>query len=112
LEGAQHAHNSNTRRDISFICIVDTHMTTMDEVIRFILTFVFAAYLIMYGMRPTVPYPIWVVKSFEHPWIFVIMIIAVPFLFSWDEKIGALFFLITTTLLVDYSVLGSKMLRQ
>ena len=84
---------------------------TIDEVIKGLVTGVLATFVILYSLRPTSPYPRWVVESYEHPWIFVLMIIAVPFLYAWDNIVGALAFIITTMLIIDYNFFGKRSAR-
>ena len=56
---------------------------------------------IIYGFQTRVKYPLWVIKSYDHPWVLLALLILSLYLFQVNRIIGALMILITTALIID-----------
>lgn len=82
-----------------------------DTILKGLLTGVLIAYLLIYGLRPSVPYPDLILEFFENKWIFLILIIVIYYALIWDLQIGLLLILCTIALIFDYVIftdLGAK----
>ena len=78
------------------------------QFIKFFIIGIFSAYLILYGLRPSIPYPEYILLPFEHKWIFLIIFLINYYLFMVDDKIGYLMLLSILALLLDYLVFAKK----
>lgn len=82
-----------------------------DDIAKGIVAGLLVGFLVIYSLRPQMPYPEWVLQTYEHPWIFVLLVSATLVLACWDAKVGALLALVVATLFVDYYTLGKRSLR-
>lgn len=73
---------------------------------------ILSGYLLIYGMRPAVPYPEIILEAFEHKWLFIIMFIINYYVFVWDYNCGALLLLCILALIFDYIVFTDKGLKK
>lgn len=73
---------------------------------------ILSGYLLIYGMRPAVPYPEIILEVFEHKWLFIIMFIINYYVFVWDYNCGALMLLCILALIFDYIVFTDKGLKK
>ena len=73
----------------------------IDLFARYIIIGVLSAYLLIYGLRPVVPYPEYILEIGEHYWMLLILFIINYYLALWDLKIGLLFALCLIALLFD-----------
>jgi hypothetical protein len=73
----------------------------IDLFARYIIIGVLSAYLLIYGLRPVVPYPEYILEIGEHYWMLLIMVILNYYLAIWDLKIGLLFALCLIALIFD-----------
>ena len=73
----------------------------IDLFTRYIIIGILSAYLLIYGLRPVVPYPEYILEIGEHYWMLLILFILNYYLALWDLKIGLLFALCLIALLFD-----------
>ena len=73
----------------------------IDLFVRYVIIGVLSAYLLIYGLRPVVPYPEYILEIGEHYWMLLIMFILNYYLALWDLKIGLLFGLCLIALVFD-----------
>ena len=69
---------------------------------------IFTAYLVIYGLRPSIPYPEYILYLFEHKWIFIIIFLINYYIFLIDLKLAILMLLSILALLFDYIVFAKK----
>jgi hypothetical protein len=62
----------------------------LDIFMRFLIIGIISAYLLIYGLRPSVPYPEQILELCEHYWILIIIILINYYLLLWDLRIGTL----------------------
>lgn len=79
-------------------------MLYIEIALKGIITGILSAYLLVYGLRPSVAYPDIVLEPLEHNWIFIILMIINYYLFLWDLKIGVLMLLCIFALIFDMYV--------
>jgi hypothetical protein len=79
-------------------------MSYIEIILKGIITGILTAYLLVYGLRPSVPYPDIILEPFENNWLFIILFIINYYLFLWDLKIGLLMLLSILALLFDLYV--------
>lgn len=77
-------------------------------ILKGIITGVISAYLLIYGLRPSVHYPEIILDFFENKWIFIILIIINYYVFLYDYKIGCMFLLCIIALIFDYIIFASN----
>jgi hypothetical protein len=68
---------------------------------RYIIIGVISAYLLIYGLRPSVPYPEYILELAEHYWIIIIVIVVTYYIALWDLKIALLLTLSIVALIFD-----------
>jgi hypothetical protein len=68
---------------------------------RYIIIGIISAYLLIYGLRPSVPYPEYILELAEHYWIIIIFIIVTYYISLWDFKIALLLLLSIIALIFD-----------
>jgi hypothetical protein len=68
---------------------------------RYIIIGVISAYLLIYGLRPSVPYPEYILELAEHYWIIIIAIVLTYYIALWDLKIALLLTLSIIALIFD-----------
>jgi hypothetical protein len=73
----------------------------IDNFLRFIIIGIVSAYLLIYGLRPSVPYPEQILELCEHYWILLIIIIIYYYLLLWDLRVAALTALGVIALIFD-----------
>jgi len=69
--------------------------------IRYIIIGIISAYLLIYGLRPAVPYPEYILELAEHYWIIIILVIVTYYISLWDFKIALLLVLAIIALIFD-----------
>lgn len=62
----------------------------IDVFLRFLIIGILSAYLLIYGLRPSVPYPEQILELCEHYWILIIIVIINYYLLLWDLRIAVL----------------------
>lgn len=82
-----------------------------DDIIKGLVTGVLVGFMVLYSLRPQTPYPEWVLQTYEHPWIFIVLLCTVAVVSAWELRAGAVLFIIVATLLIDYYFLGTRSLE-
>jgi len=59
------------------------------------------SYLLIYGLRPSVPYPEFILEFYENFWLLMILIFINLYIYVWDKKIGVLLGLSIVALVFD-----------
>jgi hypothetical protein len=72
------------------------------------ITGILVAYVIIYALRPSVPYPDFIIEIFENYFMFIILLLINFYLFLWDKLIGTLFFVCIISLVFDYFIFIKK----
>lgn len=72
------------------------------------ITGVLCAYLVLFGLRPAVPYPEFILELFENLWMFIILLIINYYVFIWDYTTGAILLLCILALIFDFVVFTNK----
>jgi len=70
-------------------------------IIKYILIGILSAYLLIYGLRPSVPYPDSILELYENPWLLVLVVIINFYVYIWDSKVGILLCLSVVALIFD-----------
>jgi hypothetical protein len=73
----------------------------IDILLRYTLIGIISGYLLIYGLRPSVPYPEQILELCEHYWIIIILIIINYYILLWDLKMGLLLTLGIVALIFD-----------
>lgn len=63
-----------------------------------------AVFLVIYAFQPNRPYPSWVLEPAESPWMFILIFVAIWFLFKWDYVVGVLVVLCVLAVVLDLMV--------
>jgi len=71
------------------------------DFIRYLLLGILSAYLLIYGLRPSIPYPDSILELYENTWLLLIIIIINFYIYMWDTKIGLLMCLCIISLIFD-----------
>jgi succinate dehydrogenase hydrophobic anchor subunit len=71
------------------------------QYIEGILLGVLAGVCIIYGFQTRVKYPLWMVKSYDHPWIILVFILLSVYVLQHNAKIGAMLLIMTMALIID-----------
>lgn len=80
----------------------------LELILKGSITGVLCAYLILFGLRPAVPYPEFILELFENLWMFIILLIINYYVFLWDYRIGAILLLCILALIFDFVVFTNK----
>jgi hypothetical protein len=73
----------------------------IDIFFRYLIIGIISAYLLIYGLRPSIPYPETLIEIYEHYWILLILIIINIYLFYWDLRIGVMMLLAIIAIVFD-----------
>ncbi len=73
----------------------------IDIFVRYFIIGILSAYLLIYGLRPSVPYPEELLELYEHYWILLIIIFINIYVLMWDLRIGVLMALSIIALIFD-----------
>jgi hypothetical protein len=73
----------------------------LDIFLRYFIIGILSAYLLIYGLRPSVPYPETLIDIYEHYWILLILIVLDIYLLYWDLRIGLLLLLAIIAIIFD-----------
>ncbi len=79
-----------------------------DYILKGLISGILAGYLILYGLRPAVPYPEIILEVFDNKWMFLILLILNYYAFLWDYNVGAILLLCVITLVFDYIIFIEK----
>lgn len=80
----------------------------LELILKGAITGVLCAYLVLFGLRPAVPYPEFILELFENLWMFIILLIANYYILIWDYTIGAILLLCILALIFDFVVFTNK----
>jgi hypothetical protein len=83
-------------------------MEYIEIIIKGIFCGILSAFLLIYGLRPAVPYPDALLEFFENPWLFLILLLATYYVLIWDHILGVLLLLSISSLIFDYIVFTRK----
>ena len=83
---------------------LETSDDYFDIVPKGIVSGVLVGYLLVYGLRPSVPYPDVILDFFENKWMFLILALIIYYAFLWDFTIGILLTLSCLALVFDYVI--------
>lgn len=81
---------------------------SMNDVLRGVVTGVLIGFILLYSLRPKMPYPSWILITYEYPWMFVLLIGVAVWCAMWDRVVGALCFVAIIPIVADYYMLGKK----
>jgi hypothetical protein len=70
-------------------------------VVEGILIGVLAAVAILYGFQTRIAYPTFVVNMLNHPWVLLLLFVAVPIVAKFSAVVGALMFLLLVAFAID-----------
>jgi len=73
----------------------------LDIFIRYILIGILSAYLLIYGLRPAIPYPEYILEFYENFWLLILLVIINYYVYLWDARIGILLGLSVIALIFD-----------
>jgi len=73
----------------------------IDIFLRYLIIGILSAYLLIYGLRPSVPYPETLIDIYEHYWVLLILIVLDIYLLYWDLRIGFLLLLAIIAIIFD-----------
>ena len=73
----------------------------IDLFIRYLIIGILSAYLLIYGLRPAVPYPESILEFYENFWLLLILVIFNFYVYLWDRTIGLLLCLSIIALIFD-----------
>ena len=79
----------------------------IDIIFRYIIIGILSAYLLIYGLRPAIPYPETIIGLYEHYWIIIVIIIIDYYIIMWDLRIGILIALCIIGLVFDMMTFGN-----
>ena len=84
--------------------LLETSDDYFDIVAKGIVSGVLVGYLLVYGLRPSVPYPDFILDFFENKWMFLILVLIIYYAFLWDFTIGIFLSLCCLALVFDYVI--------
>lgn len=76
--------------------------------IEFLIMGILSGYLLIYGLRPSVSYPDFILEPFQHNWLFLIIFLINYYLFIFNIKIGFLMLLAVIALIFDFLIFAKK----
>lgn len=80
----------------------------VENILKGLTAGILSAFLVIYALRPAVPYPEIILEIFENVWMFLILLIINYYIFIWDYHSGAILMLCVIALLFDYIVFTQK----
>ena len=78
-----------------------------DLLFRYLLIGILSGYLIIYGLRPIMPYPEFLLDLFDHYWVLLLLLFINYYLLVWDLKIGILMALSIIAFILDIILLNN-----
>jgi len=70
-------------------------------IIKYIFIGILSAYLLIYGLRPSIPYPDSILEFYENTWLLLLLIILNFYVYKWDRIVGILLCLSIIALILD-----------
>lgn len=65
-----------------------------------------AAYLVLYGLRPRVAYPDFMLALYDHPWMLLVIFAGIVYIIQWDIFVGVMMLLAFIALCADMFIFG------
>lgn len=65
-----------------------------------------AALCVVYSFQTKVVYPDWVLATWDHPWIFVVLVIVSLYIFVWSQELAVLLLLVLAAIIADKILFG------
>ncbi len=81
-------------------------METVMKMLEGILIGVVGGLVILYGLRPSEAYPTWMLVPYDHPWVFLVLLLAIGYVAAYHRLLGGLLFLLVASLYVDLILFG------
>jgi Ca2+/Na+ antiporter len=83
-------------------------MKYIEDILKGVISGILSSYLIVYGLRPSVQYPDYILDMFENKWVFILLIICNYYIFIWDNTCGCLMLLGIVSLMMDYIIFTER----
>ena len=80
----------------------------IESFVNYLIIGLLCGYLLIYGLRPAMPYPEIILEPFEHNWLFIVILIMNYYFFTVDMKLGYLMLLAVIALIFDYLIFTKK----
>ncbi len=81
-------------------------MQTVMKMLEGILIGAVGALVILYGLRPTEAYPAWMLIPYDHPWVFLVLLLIIVYIGAYHRLFGGLLLLLVASLYVDLMLFG------
>lgn len=94
--------------DINMNMNMNMNTEYYDIIVKSFTAGVLSAYLLIYGLRPSVMYPDIILEFFENQWMFLVLILVNYYVFFWDNLCGVLLLLCIIALIFDYAVFTDR----
>jgi hypothetical protein len=75
-------------------------------IFKYIILGILSAYLLVYGLRPSIPYPESILDFYENIWLLLLLILFNVFVYYWYNKAGILLSLAIIALILDMIQFG------
>lgn len=79
-----------------------------DLLFKYLIIGILSGYLIIYGLRPIMPYPEFLLEIFDHYWVILILTFINYYLLMWDLKIGVMMALAIIAFVLDIVLLNNN----
>jgi len=73
--------------------------------IKYVLIGLLSGYLIIYGLRPIVPYPEYILEFYDNFWLLLLLSFLNIYILIWDKTLGILLCLAIIALIFDMIIL-------
>jgi len=78
-----------------------------DLLFKYLIIGILSGYLLIYGLRPSMPYPEFLLELFDQYWVLLLLLIINYYLLIWDIKIGVLMALSIIAFILDIVLLNN-----
>lgn len=78
-----------------------------DLLFKYLIIGILSGYLLIYGLRPSMPYPEILLELFDQYWVLLLLLIINYYLLIWDIKIGVLMALSIIAFILDIVLLNN-----
>ena len=85
-------------------------MSTVSTVLTGLSVGILSGVTLLYALQPKVIYPAWMIATFDHPWLFIPLLILAAYVASMNPALGALLALIIIALISDRVLFGSPLI--
>lgn len=79
-----------------------------DLLFRYLIIGILSGYLLIYGLRPIMPYPEFLLDLFDHYWVLLLLLCINYYLLIWDLKVGVLMGLAIIAFILDIVLLNNN----